>query len=336
MKHLLALLLITPLLAQDPVTRLACGSCYKPERDKGLWKTIAADKPQAFLFMGDNIYGDTEDAEVMAEKYRRLNAVPDYADFRKTIPILPTWDDHDYGKNDAGREFPFKETSAKLFFEAFHFPADHEARQTPGIYHSKMMGPEGKRLQIINLDTRTFRSGLPQIKEGKRDIYVPQSGPEATMLGKAQWAWLATELKKPADFRIIVSSVQILANTHRFEKWANMPDERARFFKLLKDTKSGPTLLLSGDRHLAEVCKIDAKESGLPYDLFEMTSSGMSHAGAPDDRSPYRVPNTYYRSRNYGLIDINWEKEIPKATLTINGFDGTAQSKTNVIFPEKS
>lgn len=332
MKRLLALLLITPLLAEDPVTRLACGSCYKPERDNGIWKVIAAEKPQVFLFMGDNIYGDTSDEKVMAEKYRRLNIQPDYAAFSKSVPILPTWDDHDYGLNDAGREFPFKKTSAKLFFEAFKFPADHEARKTPGIYHSRIMGPEGKRLQIINLDTRFFRSALPQVKEGRRKVYVPQLGPKATMLGKAQWTWLAAELKKPAELRLIVSSIQVLATHHRFEKWANMPDEKKRFIKLLKDTNPGPTILLSGDRHLAEVCKMDTDESGLPFDLYDMTSSGMTHAGAPDDPSPLRIPGTYSRATNYGLIEIDWQKKAPAVTLTVKSAKGPIESTTKVSF----
>jgi len=104
MNRFLILLFILPVLAEEPVTRLACGSCYKPESDNGIFKIIAADKPQAFLFMGDNIYADTSDAEVMRKKYRRLNAVPDYAGLASSVPIIPTWDDHDYGLKDAGRE----------------------------------------------------------------------------------------------------------------------------------------------------------------------------------------------------------------------------------------
>ncbi len=333
MKLFLALLLITPLLAEEPITRLACGSCYKPQRDKGIFKTIAADKPQLFLFMGDNIYGDTDDEKVMAEKYRRLNIQPDYAAFKKTTPVLATWDDHDYGRNDAGREFAFKETSAKLFFDAFDFPTDHEARKSPGIYHSKIMGPAGKRLQLIFLDTRSFRSSLPQVKEGRRKVYVPQNGPEATMLGNTQWKWLAAELKKPAELRIIVSSIQVLATAHRFEKWANMPDERSRLFKLLKDTNSGPTILLSGDRHLAEVSQLSTDQSALPYDLYEMTSSGMTHAGAPDDPGPLRLQGTFTRAKNYGLIDIAWQKASPAVTLTIRSAEGKTLSATEVRFP---
>ncbi|MCX8237363.1 MAG: alkaline phosphatase D family protein [Akkermansiaceae bacterium] len=335
MKKFLLLLSILPSFGEEPVTRLACGSCYKPERDNGIFKVISADKPQAFLFMGDNIYADTSDPKVMKEKYRLLNIQPDYAAFSKSVLILPIWDDHDYGLNDAGREFEMKETSAKLFFEAFNFPAEHEVRKTPGVYHSRIMGPEGKRLQIIMLDTRYFRSPLVKVKEGKRKVYVPQTGPEATILGEVQWKWLTSELKKPAELRIIVSSIQIINNKHRFEKWANMPDERKKFLELLRTSKSGPTILLSGDRHLGEVCQISHHFSHLPFELYEMTTSGMTHAGAPDDPSLHRVPGTYTRAINYGLIDIDWTNKKPSATLSVKNLQGKAESLTFADFNQQ-
>jgi len=331
MKPFFTLLFILPALAQEPVTRIACGSCYKPERDNGIWKTIAQEKPQAFLFMGDNIYADTSDPKVMKEKYRQLNEQPDYAAFSKQVPIIPIWDDHDYGRNDAGVEFPMKETSAKLFFEAFSFPADHEARRSPGVYHSQILGPVGKRLQIIMLDTRYFRSALEKVKVGKRKVYRQPTGPGVTVLGEAQWRWLEAELKKPAELRLIVSSIQIIATDHRFEKWNNMPDERQKLIKLLRDTKVGPTVLLSGDRHLAEVCRLGKNETKLPFNLFEMTSSGLTHAGAPDDPSPLRVPGTYTRAINYGLIDIDWTKKTPTVKLTIKNLAGKTESLTKAF-----
>ncbi len=336
MKFIFALFCLSPLLAEQPITRLACGSCYKAHRDKGIFKTIAAEQAQLFLFMGDNIYGDSEDEEVMREKYRQLNAQPDYAAFKEQVPVLATWDDHDYGRNDAGRDFTFKESSARLFFEAFDFPQDHEARKSPGIYHSKILGPTGKRLQLIFLDTRSFRSPLIQVKKNRRKTYLPQKSPEATMLGKAQWAWLASELQKPADLRLIISSVQILATDHRFEKWANLPNERARFFKLLRDLNVGPTVLLSGDRHLGEVARLFHHQCGLPFDLYELTSSGMTHAGAPEDPWAGRIPNTYTKHINYGLIDITWTGKKPIVSLSLKSFKGEVQSSTIVDFHEQA
>jgi len=195
-----------------------------------------------------------------------------------------------------------------------------------------MMGPEGKRLQIIMLDTRYFRSANQQVKVGKRKTYLPQIDSKTTMLGTAQWQWLAAELSKPADLRIIVSSIQVLATNHRFEKWENMPDEKERFIRLLRESKVGPTILLSGDRHLAEVCKMERIHSGLPFDLFEMTTSGMTHAGGPDDPSTFRIPGTYSRATNYGLIEIDWNGEKPALKLLVKKATGEIESSTVVGF----
>jgi alkaline phosphatase D len=273
----------------------------------------------------------------MKEKYRLLNAQPDYAVFSKTVPIIPIWDDHDYGLNDAGREYKMKEASAQLFFEAFNFPTHHEATKTPGVYHSQILGPQGKRVQFIMLDTRYFRSPLKKIKKGKRKVYQIEKGPDATILGKTQWQWLEKQLRKSAELRIIVSSIQIINTEHRFEKWSNIPNERTKLLKLLKDSSPGPTILLSGDRHLAEVCRIQANgKENLPFDLYEMTCSGMTHAGAPNDPSYLRVPGTYSRDLNYGLIDINWGKKKPEVTLSVKTpkLDVTTNSVTVLDFNE--
>ncbi|YCM46154.1 alkaline phosphatase D family protein [Verrucomicrobiaceae bacterium 227] len=320
------------LSAAEPITRIACGSCYKPKSDKGIFKSIAKEKPNIFLFMGDNIYGDTSDMQVLKEKYRQLTSQPDFQAFAKEVPILATWDDHDYGLNDAGREYSKRRESQQIFQDVFGFPADHPARKTEGIYHSKILGPSGKRVQFIMLDTRYFRSPLEQMKINGRKDYLKATGPGATMLGTAQWAWLAQELTKPAELRIIVSSIQVLTTSHRFEKWGNMPDERARFLDLLKSTNSGPTILLSGDRHLAEIFKMPASESGRPDNLFEMTTSGLTHAGASDDPSPYRIEGTYFNDLNYGVIDLDWSGKKPAVTLHVKGFDGKAASSTKISF----
>ena len=57
----------------------------------------------------------------------------------------------------------------------------------------------------------------------------------------------------------------------------NFPHERERLYKLLRDTRAGGVVLLSGDRHLAELSVTDA---GLGYPLFDLTSSGLNQ-GSP-------------------------------------------------------
>ncbi len=320
----------------ETLTKIACGSCFKPNYKTAgnIWPVIASTKPQAFLFMGDNIYGDTHDMDVLRAKYKVLTDLPAYAKFSKEHKIIPMWDDHDYGINDAGKEYPEKAESQKIFLDTFGFPADHPARKRGGIYHTHTQGAKGQVTQIINIDTRYHRSALDRRKVGRRKKYFPVTDPKATMLGDEQWAWLEAELKKPADLRIIVSSIQIISSEHPYEKWENIPAERKRFFDLLKKCGTKRVVLLSGDRHLAEISNLPKKESGLSYDLIEMTSSGLTHAGAPDNANKYRVPGSYVNVVNFGTLDIDWSNKIPKVTLAIRDRDGKVVSKVETDFKE--
>lgn len=322
---------------ESPFTKLACGSCFKQSHHgaNDIWETIAATTPQAFLFMGDNIYADTQDMDVMREKYQTLNALPAYAKFSKEIPIIPIWDDHDYGKNDAGTEYPKKTESQQIFLDAFHFPADHPARKQEGVYHSVTQGPEGKITQIINLDTRYHRSKLDRRKVNKKYQYFPVTDLSATILGHRQWRWLEQELLKPADLRIIVSSIQIISDQHRFEKWSNIPLERQRFLNLLKKTNSKRVVLLSGDRHLAEISRLPHQQTGLSYDLLEMTSSGLTHSGiAKTETNPYRLKGSFFNIINFGTLEIDWSEDIPKVTLSIINKEGEVLFQTKTDFKQ--
>lgn len=331
----LFLALLLPLTAADPITRVAAGSCYKPTQDdNGIWETIAKTDPQLFLFMGDNIYGDTEDMGVLKEKYNELTEHPGFQQFRSKIPIIPTWDDHDYGANDAGKNYPKREESQKIFLDTFDFPADHPARQTPGIYHSTTLGPKGQELQIITLDTRYFRSDLKPGRLKGRKAWLPDPDPAKTLLGEAQWEWLETELKKPAALRLIVSSIQVITTEHRFEKWANLPLERQKFLTLLAETNPGPTILLSGDRHCGEIARLPRTETNLPFDLYEMTSSGLTHAGAPEDSNSHRI-GPFTSDINFGTLEIDWSGKNPVVDLVLRNHNGTPLNRQVVRFEFK-
>ena len=321
-----------------PLTKLACGSCFKPNYKSApkIWPVIAATKPQAFLFMGDCVYADTHDMDVMRAKYKALTDLPAYAEFAKQHKIIPIWDDHDYGVNDAGEEYPEKAESQKIFQDTYGFPDDHPARSRKGIYHTFTQGPkeEGKVTQIINLDTRYHRSPLDIRKVGKRMEYFPVTAPNATILGAVQWAWLEAELQKPADLRIIVSSIQIISSEHRFEKWQNIPAERQRFIDLLKKSNVKRVIILSGDRHMAEISKLTPQDTGLNFDLLELTSSGLTHAYAPKNPNKYQLPGSFVNILNFGTIDIDWSNKIPKVTLTTLDNKGKKIFQTETDFKE--
>jgi alkaline phosphatase D len=306
------------------LSRIAFGSCARQDKPQPIWGPIVATKPDIYLSLGDNIYGDTQDMAVMKKKYDMLAAIPGWQKLTKTCPILATWDDHDYGVNDGGADYPKKDESQQLFLDFFGVAKDSPRRKQKGVYHAETFGPPEKRVQVILLDTRYFRSPLkkkavkPPFGEGP---YEPSSDTKATMLGDAQWAWLEEQLKVPAKVRILVSSVQLVAQDHGWEKWHNFPHERERLFKLIKDTKAAGIVCVSGDRHLAELSMTDA---GFGYPLYDLTSSGLTEASQKWRKlevNRHRVATMNW-GNNFGLITIDWARSDPLIRLQIRDEDG--------------
>lgn len=309
-----------PELAADTVlTRIAVGSCLDQKLPEPIWDAVIADKPDVFVFMGDNVYGDVApDAGDVAElraAYAAQAKNPGFRRLRANVPTLEIWDDHDYGQNDAGSEFPLKDESKAAFLEFWGISDKSPRALHPGLYDSMIIGPEGKRVQIILLDTRWFRDPLtPTDQEGApgKERYVPNPDPALTLLGADQWAWLENELKKPAEVRLIVSSIQLVPDGHGWERWGNLPAERDKFYALIEKTKANGVVIVSGDRHIGALYK---ETAGVPYPLFEMTSSSLNKpANITDEPGPQRI-GPIFNKENYGMVTINWEERTLGLTL---------------------
>ena len=319
-----------PLSIDTVITRFAFGSCVNENRDMKFWDVIAAQKPQAFLLIGDNVYGDTRptngaDIPTLAASYKKLNSRVEFDRFRRSIPMMTTWDDHDYGANDAGGSFAFKEWAEEAY-ETYWGSSD-EVKSRPGVYESRIIGPAGKRVQFIMLDSRFFRSDLatmPYRDPGPTlGWYIPNMDPKATVLGTAQWDWLAQQLETPADVRFIISSTQVITDAHNFEGWTNFPKERERLYALLGQKGVNNAIFLSGDRHSGGFYRTYAPGGGKP--LWDFTSSSLNLAfgkGDGGEREPDpRRTGGFWGIPNFGQIDIDWAAK--KVTMTLRKDDGS-------------
>lgn len=306
------------------LSRILFGSCIKQEQPMPILEKIADDNPDLFIFLGDNIYADTTDMDVMRDKYAKLRADRGFSRLLQACPTLVTWDDHDYGVNDGGADYPQRVESQKLFVDFWQDPADSPRRHREGVYDAKVFGPIGKRVQVILLDTRYFRSPLDKGEQRVGGSYVPSTDPARTMLGDAQWEWLEQQLRVPAELRIIATSIQLLPAASGQETWANLPLERQRIFDLIESTKANGVIFISGDRHWSELSVVD---DTLSYPLYELTSSSLNqlHARGTPTKNQYRAtPNTFHRE-NYGVIAINWEADIPTVQLEIRDIERTVR-----------
>jgi len=319
------------LAPETVITRLAFGSCNHQLRPQGFWAEIAETNPDLFLFIGDNNYGDQGwdgDATLttLREAYGVQAQTPELAAFRANIPMMITWDDHDYGFNDGGASFAFRGW-AETIFETFWGSSD-EVRARPGVYEARMFGEEGRRTQVIMLDTRFFRSDLATMEYtlDRRPLgpYAPSDDATKTMLGDAQWAWLEAELAKPADLRIIASSIQVLTDAHDYESWEALPLERQKLYAMLAAREDSGLVLLSGDRHAGGIYS-DTPDAAGGEQLWELTSSSLNYSFSTTERNTAREPDDkrltdFISEENFGLVDIDWSART--ITMTMRGAGG--------------
>jgi alkaline phosphatase D len=303
------------------ISRIAFGSCASENQPQPILDLVVQHKPDVFIYLGDNIYGDTHDMQVLQSKYDALAAKPEFQRLKKSVKLLATWDDHDYGWNDAGKYYPFKKESKELLLNFFGEPPASVRRKQEGIYTSYFFEGKGRKLQVILLDNRTFRNDLRQYRgelssQSKYFYpldYYPHQIEDSTLLGAQQWQWLEEELKKPADLRIIGSASQFGITFNGYEAWANFPHEQKRFIDLIKKTRANGVLFISGDVHYAEISKLQATDC---YPLYDVTSSGITSTwlfATPNDN---RIEGPVMEN-HFGLISIDWQAKDPLIKMEI-------------------
>jgi len=284
--------------------KIAFGSCSNQRLPQVIWPAINANNPDLWIWMGDIIYMDSDSLEVTEEAYRIQKENPDYMILMDSAEIIGIWDDHDYGLNDGGKEWSVKDEKKELMFDFLDEPVNSSRRKHDGVYISyDYFLKEDRTVKVILLDGRYFRDTLTfSPVRGVR--YDPNPYGQGTMLGKEQWNWLEKELKhSKADLNIIVSGIQVLSEEHGFESWGgNFPHERDKLFEMLKSTGAKNVLFLSGDRHIAEVSRMDTDY--LDYPVFDITSSGLTHSyeGA-DEPNKYRI-SPLIDQKNFGILTI--------------------------------
>ncbi len=317
-----------PVLAQNPNTiieRIAFGSCNKQNLPQPMWTEILSFRPQLWVWLGDNIYGDTEDMSVLAEKYALQKANENYQKLRANVPIIGIWDDHDYGVNDGDKTYPFRAQARDLMFQFLDVPQENAAWQREGGYNAYTFGDDNRTVKVILLDGRYFRDILQPDTVTEQRYHPNQEG---DLLGEAQWAWLEKELlKNEAALHIIGCGIQFLPEEHPFEKWANFPKARKRLLDLLVKTQAKHPILISGDRHIGEISRMDYE--GLAHPLYEVTSSGLTHSyeKAKDEPNRHRI-SPLVNQKHFATLELDWNAaNPPQVSLSIRGLNDTVYAE---------
>ena len=301
--------------SNQEILTLGFGSCLHQDRSMAILKTIEKKELDLFMFIGDNVYGDQEDGELdklirtYKQQYNNLE------NFLKNVSTEFIWDDHDFGINDGGSNYRYKDRAKELFLETWKIPSNDPRRLRDGLYFDKMIKKNGLKVHLIFLDNRSFKSEWKLTdefnKEGK-ERYVKDFDPHKTILGKKQWQWLKDKLNEDSDIKIILSSLQILSLGHGWESWDKLPLERERLFNLIDESDVSNLFILSGDRHRGGFYRFKTNDNN---DIHEFTSSSLN-LPIPfntEEKGPLRIGSTY-RKANFGVVRIFEDKVVMELT----------------------
>ena len=306
--------------------RIAIGACLRYSPGGTALADIAAHDPDLMLWLGDNIYADTEDMAVLRAVYEQLGANPRFQALASTTEMLDVGDDHDYGRNNVNGSWPLKEASKAEFLRFWGAPADDPRHDQPGVYVARTFGTGDQTIQVILLDNRFNLD--PWDYEG--------TDPSRQVLGEVQWAWLRERLLEPATIRIIGSGVQVLNDydiDREWEGWDDSPLQRQRLFDLIRELEIAGVVFVSGDMHFAELTRHPDPAVALGYPTYDLTPSGLDQVetvGVEGDwDNPDRVGTLLNSPRKHGLVEIDWALPDPEIRLQI--WDGRRLHLEEVI-----
>ena len=292
--------------------RVAFGSCVSVDFDstQKIWTTIANSNPTAFLWIGDNIYADSPDLNVLRKKYRQQRMVKRLLEFQASVPQLAIWDDHDYGQNDGDRRFSGKKNALKAFRE-YWANLNFGLPNAPGVFFRWSIG----KVDFFFLDSRTYRDPNTQLDANNK-----------TLLGSAQKSWLMNGLKESrAIFKVLVSSTSWTEWKGPFQdSWGSFRSEREEIFNFVRDENISGVFLIAGDSHRPQINVIPwSRLRG--YDLYELISSPLAqrvYKGKlwPGKFHHVRPPNVF--RPNFGLLEFDTRASPPHVKLRLLDSEG--------------
>lgn len=272
----------------------------KPFNNLQIFNSMANDSANFMLWLGDNVYYIFEQNSPKKQQKRntqvRLNKK--LSNFFHTKEHYAIWDDHDFGSNNSGAEFKNKVSSLNVFQQFWPNPKN-------GDFNYYTFKKED--VQFFMLDGRYNKT-------------------EEEALGKQQFEWLKNELQKSdATFKIIAIGFQALNKSQSHESFYQKRSEFDALMNFIKEHEIDGIFFLTGDRHFAELVKVD---SILPYSLYDFTTSTLSmytlKKSATEELINPSVPNTYYPKNNYGKLSIFGTPENRQCLIELKNRQGEA------------
>ncbi|MGR3809637.1 alkaline phosphatase D family protein [Jiulongibacter sp. NS-SX5] len=308
-----------------PAFKFAFGSCVytnEPEFDRpgkpygytyDIFNKIYEQSPDLMVWGGDNIYLREVDWNTRSGIYKR------YIDFKRQPELqrlfanthhYATWDDHDYGPNDADRSYWGKKWALEAFKDNWANPNYiFEDEAVTGTFF-------WQDAQFFILDDRWYRAPN-YLKEGQKDYF-----------GDKQIDWLIDALAMSrAPFKFVVAGGQVINPSADFENMATFPEERQKLIDRITANNISGVVFLTGDRHHSALRKLDREGT---YPLYDITisalTSGMAKPMDHERETPDLIKGTIVEDlQNFGIFEVSGPRTDRE--LKIKVIDNTGKER---------
>lgn len=250
-----------------------------------MWQAMEDAKPDVIFIIGDTAYtdvgGDGSVANNWARHINSRNAIDLYF-FKNLVPVIATWDDHDYAGNNADKHHPLNGHSIKVFQAMFGWTPVGAAKLGPGV--ASYVEFFGQRFFLM--DDRTWRD--------------PWNTPQGLHWGNDQENWLLKSLTTDTRPAWLLNGSQYFgAYLEKDSFEGRHPYQFKRFIKSLQSIEAS-VLFGSGDVHFSELMRIE--KSALGYETFEITSSSMHSMTSPWNGSLKTNPRRLLTTWHYNFV----------------------------------
>lgn len=304
-----------------PAFKFALGSCAyinetrfdRPGKPYGseyeIFQSIADQKPNMMLWLGDNIYlreADWYTRTGIFHRYTEVRKVPEIQELLANSHHYATWDDHDFGPNNSDRSFIHKDKTQEAFELFWANPTfglpdlDGKGITTQFLFHD---------IEFFLLDNRYFRS--------------PPDVEDETMLGEQQIEWLIEALSNSySPFKMIAIGSQVL-NTHGgSENYARYEKEQAYLMKRLEEENIKGVIFLTGDRHHTELSRVETESGYVMYDLTVSALTSGTNTRADKEPNKNRVEGTLAMEHNFAIVEVTGKRKERVLTINIHDTEG--------------
>jgi alkaline phosphatase D len=240
-----------PVPGESTAFRYVVTSCMNPRQwpVQPAWDLVRRQRPAFHLLVGDNVYADSTDYDVLWQHHLEQRAIPNFAQVLAHVPSYATWDDHDFGPNDAHAQTPGKHHSLAAFKDLWANPG-YGLPNLPGVFFHFRWAD----VDYFVLDNRYYRT----------DEHAQV--PDKTQFGAAQLQWLERGLKtSDATFKFVVTGYDVMG--------ARYPDEIKTIARIIRRSGATGVLFHAGDIHRNQ---FKQQDHGAGYPITQITSSGIA------------------------------------------------------------